>query len=98
MYLVHKGKQKDGRWEIAWMWLPHFLASDGNLHRYVAEKMTSTFKGQVLEGDEEQKNQVLMQLHNEVIRLILEKHPISGLRQYLEATIHLDPEKLQEQS
>ena len=97
MYLVHEKKEKTGKWEVAWMWLPHFLASDQSLHRHVAEKMTETFKGQTLEEDQVQKNLVLTQMHNEVIRLIMERHPIPGLRQYLEATIHLDPES-QEQT
>lgn len=97
MYLVHEKKEKDGKWEVAWMWLPHFLASDRSLHRYVAEKMTESFKGQTVEDDQAQKNNLLMQMHNEVIRLILEKHPIQGMRQCLEAMIHLDPESQEKQ-
>ena len=89
MYLVHQKKVKDGKWEVAWMWLPHFLAQDQSLHRYVGEKMTESFKGQMVEGDES----LVIQMHNEVIRLIMEKYPIPGLRPYLEATIHLDPEE-----
>ena len=96
MYIVHQKKEKEGKWEVAWMWLPHFLASDKSLHRYVAEKMTESFKGQAVEDDQAQKNSLLMQMHNAVIHLILEKYPISGLRQYLEAMIHLDPEESQE--
>jgi len=96
MYLVHPKKEKDGKWEVAWMWLPHFLAQDQNLHRHVAEGMTTRFAGQVLEDDRVQKNQVLAEMHNEVIRLILEKYPIPGLRTYLESTIHLDPETKEE--
>jgi len=92
MYLVHAKKEKTGKWEVAWMWLPHFLAQDKSLHQYVAGKMTSAFKGEAVESEPAQKNQLLLQMHNEVIRLILERHPIPGLRQYLEATIHLDPE------
>jgi hypothetical protein len=95
MYLVHEKKEKDGKWEVAWMWLPHFLASDKSLHRHVAEKMTSSFKGTTIE-ENSSKGIILQQMHSEVIRLILEKYPIAGLRQYLEATIHLDPEELEE--
>lgn len=88
MYLVHQKKAKDGKWEVAWMWLPHFLAQDRSLHQYVAERMTESFKGQMVEEDEA----LVILMHNEVIRLIMEKYPIPGLRPYLEATIHLDPE------
>jgi len=96
MYLVHPKKAQEGKWEVAWMWLPHFLAQDRSLHRHVAEEMTTRFGGQVLEDDRTQKNQVLMEMHNEVIRLILERYPIPGLRAYLESTIHLDPETQEE--
>lgn len=97
MYLVHEKKDRGGKWEIAWTWLPYFLASDKNLHKYVGQKMTEAFKGQTLEDDPAQKNQFQMQMHQEVIRLILSKYPIPGLRQYLEATIHLDPEEAPEE-
>lgn len=93
MYLVHEKKDRTGKWEVAWTWLPYFLASDKNLHKYVGQKMTELFKGQTVEDDQAQKNQLLMQMHNEVIRLILSKYPMPGLRQYLESTIHLDPEE-----
>lgn len=87
MYLVHQKKAKDGKWEVAWMWLPHFLAQDQSLHLYVEKKMTETFKGRIVEG-----STLVIQMHEEVIRLIMEKYPIHGLRLYLGATIHLDPE------
>lgn len=93
MYLVHEKKEKTGKWEVAWMWLPHFLSQDKSLHRYVAEKMTDTFKGEELEDNTPQRDQMLRRMHDEVIRLIMDKYPIQGLRLYLEATIHLDPEE-----
>jgi hypothetical protein len=93
MYLVHEKKDRTGKWEVAWMWLPHFLASDKNLHKFVGQKMTESFKGQTVEDDPAQRNQLLLQMHQEVIHLILSQYPIPGLRQYLESTIHLDPEE-----
>ena len=93
MYLVHEKKEKTGKWEVAWMWLPHFLAQDKSLHQYVAEKMTDIFKGEALEDDPAQRNLLLKRMHNEVIRLIMDKYPMPGLRPYLEATIHLNPEE-----
>jgi len=93
MFLVHETKNKTGKWQVAWMWLPHFLAADPALHKYVGQKMTETFKGQVVDEDPARRNHFLLQAHNEAIRLILEKYPIPGLRQYLESTIHLNPEE-----
>jgi hypothetical protein len=89
MFLVHETKNQDGKWEVAWMWLPHFLAADRNLHRHVGEGMTEAFKGEVL--DPEAPADLMMKMHDHVIRLILEKYPIPGLRQYLESTVYLDP-------
>jgi len=97
MYLVHEKKDHGGKWEVAWTWLPYFLASDKELHKFVGQQMTETFKGQTVEDDQAQKNQLLMQMHAEVIRLILMKYPIPGLRPYLEATIHLEPEEAPEE-
>lgn len=91
MFLAHERRDKSGTWEVAWMWLPHFLASDMELHKSVGQKMTHLFKG---ESFEETPPTILLQrMHEQVINLILEKYPIPGLRQYLEAVIHLDPEE-----
>lgn len=95
MFLVHEKKDRVGKWEIAWMWLPHFLASDRSLHKYVGEKMTAAFKGETFETPV--PTTLLQQMHDQVIRLILERYPIPGLRQYLESTIHLEPEEALEE-
>jgi hypothetical protein len=91
MFLVHEKKVGQGKWEVAWTWLPFFLSSDSNLHKFVGQQMTEEFKGQILE--EGQMNAMQLRMHDRVICLILEKYPIPGLRQYLEASIHLDPEE-----
>jgi len=91
MFLVHEKKERVGKWEVAWMWLPHFLASDSSLHKHVGHKMTEKFKGMTVEDNPAQKNVLLMEMHNEVIRLITERHPIPGLRQHLESVIHIQP-------
>jgi hypothetical protein len=93
MFLVHEKKAGHGRWEVAWTWLPFFLASDSNLHKYVGQKMTEEFKGQTMEEDPAQKLVLLRCMHNRVLELILEKYCIPGLRSYLESTIHLQPEE-----
>jgi len=94
MFLAHERKDKTGTWEVAWMWLPHFLASDAELHKYVASKMTEVFKGEMFEEQEAQS--LIQNMHEQIIKLILEKYPIPGLRQYLEAVIYLQPEEEEE--
>lgn len=98
MYLVHEKKHRDGRWEVAWMWLPHFLAADKELHKDVDQKMTLAFKGTMLEGDAmsmypPSMTPILEMMHRKVIELILEKYPIPGLKELLEAYSHLQPDK-----
>jgi len=93
MFLVHENKSRSGKWEVAWMWLPHFLAADSSLHRYVGKSMTEAFKGETLEDNPAQANAMLLRMHSKVLELILEKYPIPGLRQYLESIIHLQPEE-----
>lgn len=95
MYLAHKRKDKPGEWEIAWMWFPHFLAIDKELHKTVATKMTALFKGECFENGEPPQA-LLQRMHEQVIKLTLEKYPIPGLRQYLEAVIYLQPEEQEE--
>lgn len=91
MYLAHPKKDKGGKWEVAWMWLPHFLTSDLDLHKYVDQKMTEAFRGQVAEKEE--LAPLLVRMHKKVIDLILEKYPIMGLRQLLEGYETLKPEE-----
>ena len=98
MWLVHEDKRKEGKWEVAWMWLPHFLASDKSLHKWVAEKMTKEFKGTMLEGDVHNMyppsmTPILKRMHDRVIELLIEKYPIPGLRGYLEAIVYVQPEE-----
>jgi hypothetical protein len=90
VFLVHEKKQKDGKWEVAWMWLPHFLATDVNLHKMVDRRMTEEFKGQMVK---EGTTHHLEQMHKKVIDLILEQYPILGLRGLLESYAQLDPEQ-----
>ncbi len=98
MYLVHEKKHRDGKWEVAWMWMPHFLAADKELHKRVDQKMTETFKGTMLEGDAmsmypPSMTPILEMMNRKVIELVLEKYPISGLKELLEAYAHLQPDK-----
>jgi hypothetical protein len=103
MWLIHEDAKKKGRWQVAWSWLPYFLATDRALHKWVGERMTEKFKGSKLEGDVHNMypptmTPLLMDMHKEVINLILERYPIQGLRAYLEATVHVQPEEAEEKS
>jgi len=89
MYLVHQKKDRGGKWEVAWMWLPHFLAADQTLHKYVDQKMTEAFKGK--QASEAELPKLLEEMHQLVSNLLLEKYPIPGLRRFLEGYIHLRP-------
>jgi hypothetical protein len=91
MLLIHEKKQGHGKWEVAWTWLPYFLASDKSLVKHVDEGLNHSFKGTPVEV--EGGSTMLEQMSREVIRLILEKYPMKGLREYLEATIGLEPEE-----
>ncbi len=95
MFLAYERKDKSGTWEVAWMWFPHFLAMDKELHKSVAEKMTTLFKGESFE-EGKPPPALLQRMHEQIIKLTLEKYPIPGLRQYLEAVIYLQPEEQEE--
>lgn len=87
MYLVHQKKHLEGKWEVAWMWLPHFLAADQALHKYVDQQMTATFKGEQVE--DEKAYSLVERMHQKVVDLLLERYPIPGLRRFLEGYVHL---------
>lgn len=99
MYLVHEKKEHSGKWEVAWMWLPQFLAMDAKLHKTVDQKMTQEFKGVFLEVGVnpsaehmvQEMHSLVMRMHNRVIDLILEEYPMPGLRGILEAYTSLEP-------
>lgn len=82
MLLVHRGKHNPGKWEVAWTWLPYFLAADQLLHRHVDKAMTARWKGVENPGLSE-----VRKMHMMVIDLILERYPIQGLGTYLQASM-----------
>jgi hypothetical protein len=83
--LIHEKKDNPGRWEVAWMWLPHFLAANRELHRLVDKTMTEEFKGQTVDGH---RLPALMEAR--VKDLIIKQFPITGLRELLDAYVHVD--------
>lgn len=92
MFLVHEKKNGVGKWEIAWMWLPHFLALDQELHKKVGKKMTEVFKGTTLSDEPTRRESQVRDMHHQVVNLILEKYPMQGLREYLESIDGLHPD------
>ena len=99
MYLVYEKKNFPGKWAVSWMWLPHFLAADRDLHRHVDRTMTEEFRGTMIDGnasgDPRQNPQLqalVEKLNTRVMDLILEKYPIAGLRQMLDSYGRVEPE------
>lgn len=98
MYLVHEKKGKAGKWEVAWMWLPHFLAADRELHRHIDKAMTKEFKGTMLHGDvynmyPPSMTPILEDMNKRLIELIVEKYPIPGLKGFLDGYAALQPDE-----
>lgn len=90
MHLVHEVKGGYGKWEVAWMWMPHFLTIDQDLIRQVDQEMTKRFRGETI------KEPLLEQMDQAIIHTVLAKYPISGLKGYLEALIKVDPSTAEE--
>jgi hypothetical protein len=83
MLLVHPKKLGHGRWEVAWTWMPFFLAADTNLIKHVDSILTEEYKGSIPNGDDDQV--LFKQMHDRVLSLITEKYPMPGLHKYLSA-------------
>lgn len=75
------------------MWLPHFLALDRELHKFVDEEMMKAFGGRPVPEDDHQKAVLMGDMSEQVISLILQKYSIPGLREYLGGIKALDPEE-----
>lgn len=81
MLLVHESKGHSGKWEVAWTWMPYFLASDGELIRRVDKAMTKALRDAArmeVNGEE-----LTLLLHSKVLDLVVDAYPLQGLRQYL---------------
>lgn len=80
MLFVFQRKDKPETWEVRWQWMPFFIAADTDLIKAVDESLTTTFVNRDA-GD----INLQWEMHQAVITLVVEKHPIPGLRSYLEA-------------
>ena len=91
MDLVHQTKDKDGNltgvWEVAWTWLPHFIATNPDIVKYVAGMMTEKFRGMTI------GNGLQQQMNLEVIKLVVAKLPMPGLEEYLLGSLKVRPEE-----
>jgi hypothetical protein len=77
MLLVHERKDKPGVWEVAWTWLPFFLAANTGLIKKVDLEMSKRFHGVNAPAEE---------MHNTVLGIILEEFKgMPGLDEYLKA-------------
>jgi hypothetical protein len=82
MLLVQEIKGRTGKWEVAWTWLPYFLASDRDLIRKVDKEMTKELRTAIrLDLPEEE---LMLRMHNKVLDLVVATYPLPGLREYLE--------------
>lgn len=68
-----------GKVEFNFMWAPTFIGLDNRLKQELEKKLAPEFKGRPL------TEEVLDEAHERVIALILEKYPLEGLRDYLDA-------------
>lgn len=84
MLLAHPKKNNPKKWEVATMWLPYFLAMDQKLLAHLDETLTKECK-EIGYSEE--------MIHDRIIDLILERYPISGLREYLYSVTGVNPEK-----
>ena len=87
MQLVHENKDEPGKWQVAWTWLPHFIATNPDVVADVSSSLTEMFKGKVVTDD------LIDEMHTTVISLILLKFPWPGLKEYLAMVTSVHPEE-----
>lgn len=78
--LVHPKKSNPLVWEVAWTWMPYFLAADQELHRQVDQELTRLYK-----GDSPAPELV----SRTVIRMCCERYPYQGLQEALLALVEV---------
>lgn len=83
MPLLVEQTGSNGIWEVKWMWMPVFLASNRELLKEVDQHLNQLFAGQDIP-----KSGVL---DKAVINFICKKFPMQGLREALESIQKIDP-------
>jgi hypothetical protein len=90
-HLVSKKQdaKKSGVYEVAWTWMPFFLANNVELHKHVDLELQARFVDyRYFEGD----NSVFDKMSAAVVDIIVAKVPMVGLREALTALIAVNPE------
>lgn len=77
-------RSSPGHWEVAWTWMPNFLAMDRNLVNYVTDRMTTEFKGKTYLPDTLEGESLVREMEDRVLALICSFYRIDGLKEYLE--------------
>jgi len=85
MLLVHERKDRPGTWEVAWTWMPFFLAADTKLVRDLDEHLGKKFRLQ------DTTRGVQHEMHKAVVDFIEERYPIKGLAVFLEGIRVVEP-------
>jgi hypothetical protein len=68
-----------GKVELNFMWLPTFIGMSGLMKAELEKKLVPEFTGKPL------TEETLDEAHDRAVELILEKFPLPGLRDYLDA-------------
>jgi hypothetical protein len=69
-----------GRVELNWTWLPYFISQDTRWKQTIDDKIQPLIVGKPL------TNELLDLVHEKVLDLICERHPvIEGLRDYIDS-------------
>lgn len=79
MNLVHSSREKEGALEVAWTWMPFWLASNPKLILDVDSALLERYRGRKLDQG------CLEEMGETVIETIISHHPIAGLEGLLRA-------------
>ena len=84
MLLAFMSPDKPGRCIIAWEWAPNFITKDALWLRSLEGELADKYQG--VEG-------VSMEdIHDTLVDLVVERFPMKGLREYLQAMKQVEPE------
>ena len=94
MQVIYQTKDSEGnltrKWDVQWTWLPHFIATNPDIIKYVADKMTETYGGKTV------TRELQKDMHRSVIDFICEKLLTKGLKSYLLGLDFVVPEEAED--
>jgi hypothetical protein len=79
--------------EVAWTWVPFFIADDRELIKSADTELRELFSGKEFLATSQSEDELMLRMHEAVIDMVCEKYPMKGLRQYLEAICEVSPEQ-----